>query len=76
MRELGPAFEEGSSLPRDSTVCSGQSLALLGSDGWVALAGGTGDSWMKSQLVADASQEELHLCNAMCHQVSKGGSLS
>ena len=60
-RELGPAFEEGSALPPGLTVCWGQNHALLPSGGWIALAGGTDDSWMKSQLVADALEEGLHM---------------
>ena len=37
----------------------------------MALAGDTDDSWMKSQLVADASEQGLHLQHAMCHHMSK-----
>ena len=66
MRELGPAFEEGSAPPPGWTVCWGRSLALLASDGWVARAGGTDDSSWKSQLVAGAWQVGLQLQRTMC----------
>lgn len=75
MRELCPASEEDSRPQPYLRVCLDQSLALLGFGGWVALAGDTDDSWMKSQLLADASEQGLHLQNAMCYHVREVGSL-